>query len=125
MRCIIALGLVAAFGIPATVAAQPTKKAPLRIATANDMKQLQLFIATLYLQDGEMPTVAAIRATLKKDAPTLDRLIENGSIMLTGAKDRSEVWAYDKAALESGGWVATMEGVQKMTAEELRKALGK
>jgi hypothetical protein len=98
-----------------------------RTVTLNEMKNLQLYIETASGASGEMPTIEQI----KKDvaSPMGDRklaaMIEDGSIVLTGIRSREGIWAYEKEALTSGGMVVKADGVDKMTAQQLKQALGK
>jgi hypothetical protein len=91
--------------------------------TAIEMHDLHLFIETQAI-DG-MPDAATIRDYAKKENPKLSKLLEDGTIVLTGIKHRQGVWAYEKDAPTKGGWVVTDKGEQQMTAEELNRALGK
>ena len=93
--------------------------------TAIEMKDLHLFIANIEITDGKMPTKEIVRDYAKKENPKLAQLLENGTIVLTGTNRRESVWAYEKNAPEKGGWVITNVGESKMTADELKKALGK
>jgi hypothetical protein len=92
---------------------------------AIEMHDLHLFITDMEIAQGKMPSKDEVRAYAKKENPKLSKLLEDGTIVLTGTRTRESVWAYEKDAPTNGGWVITNVGESKMTAEELQKALGK
>lgn len=92
---------------------------------AIEMHDLYLFIYQIEAIDNRMPSKDEIRQYAKKENPKLSKLLEDGVIVLTGSKTRDSVWAYEKDAPTRGGWVVTGSGETKMTADELKKALGK
>ena len=90
-----------------------------------DMKEIWVFIENASGASGKMPsqllTYQALVAAESKAAP----LVKDGSIFLTGATTRENIWAYETQALTSGGLVATQNGVETLTAAELKTRLGK
>lgn len=92
---------------------------------AQELHGLQQFIAYHEVEFSRMPTKNEIVAFAKKENPRLSKLLQDGTIVLTGTKTRDSVWAYEKDAPTKGGWVVTGSGESKMTAEELKKLLGK
>ena len=52
-------------------------------------------------------------------------LAVDGSITLTGSTTRESVWAFETKARTQGGWVASQNGVESMTAAELTRRLGR
>ncbi len=96
-----------------------------RLVALADMRDLQLFIHDASLVAGKMPSAAEIYAALVAARSPAARLVLDGAIILTGSKERESVWAYEARAFLNGGTVVTQNGVEKMTAEELKKLLGK
>ena len=58
------------------------------------------------------------------EAPAIAALVKDGTIVLNPARSREDVWAYEKKAYESRGWVATSQGVETMDAATLKSRLG-
>ena len=103
----------------------PAAGAPAKRVEAADMKEVWVFIENASLASGKMPATAttyqALIAAESKAAP----LVKDGSITLVAATLRESVWAYETQALTSGGLVATQNGVETLTAAELKARLGK
>jgi hypothetical protein len=95
--------------------------------TQNDMKLLQTFLEYASGVSGKLPEKAATLAALKMDKGTVNlvKAIEDGSLVLTGPVNREGVWAYEKNAAESGGFVLSNNGVEKLDAAAAKKRLGK
>jgi hypothetical protein len=98
-----------------------------RAITQNDFKNLQVFMEAASAESGKLPDRATIMAALKmeKGAANLVKAIEDGSVILTGTTSREEVWAYEKIGPEKGGLILTSNGVEKLSAAEIKKRLGK
>jgi hypothetical protein len=90
-----------------------------------DMKEVWIFIENASGASGKMPsqllTYQALIAAESKAAP----LVKDGSIYLTGSATRESIWAFETKALTSGGLVCSQNGVETLTAAELRKRLGR
>ncbi len=95
--------------------------------TLAELKDLHLYMDTASGVTGKLPdketTVAALK--MEKGAVNLVKAIEDGSLVLTGATSRDDVWAYEKNAPVSGGYVLTSNGVDKLDAEAAKKRIGK
>jgi hypothetical protein len=91
----------------------------------NDFRQIHTFIEYASGATGRMPTTEQTRAALKQESPEIEQKIYEGLIVLCAAKNREEVWAYEAKALESGGLVATHNGVETLDAATLKRRLGK
>ena len=72
-----------------------------------------------------MPQPALVYAALVKAESKAAELVKDGSIFLTGASARESIWAFEWKAMTQGGWVASQNGVENLTAEELRRRLGR
>ncbi|MBN9518192.1 hypothetical protein J0H58_06690 [bacterium] len=103
--------------------AQPA--APAARVTQQDMEEVRLFIDNRSGATGQMPTPQETSAALKQAAsPQTVTLIQSKAITIAPARTREDVWAYETAALQRGGLVATAGGVETMTADTLRRRLG-
>ncbi|MBY0459593.1 MAG: hypothetical protein K2V38_19925 [Gemmataceae bacterium] len=90
-----------------------------------DMRDLQIFIDNASGASGRMPTgLEVYKALVAARSPTA-KLVEDGTIVLTGATQREAVWAFEANALLNGGLVVSQNGVETLTADELKKRLGK
>jgi hypothetical protein len=106
-------------------ATQAVRGAVARAVTGNDLKNLHLFIESASGASGQMPSKQTIIDSLKAspDAKNLVALIEDGSIVLTGIRQREGIWAYEKLAIERGGNVISNNGVERMAPNELKDKL--
>jgi hypothetical protein len=100
-------------------------RAPKRTVAQNDMHNLHLLIETISGASGNMPDANTILTSLKQDpdARKIAEYIEEGWIILTGIKQREGVWAYEKEALTTRGFVVTNSGVEMLSKEELQAKL--
>ena len=90
-----------------------------------DMKEVWIFIENASGASGKMPSqLLTYQALIAAKSPAAD-LVKDGTIFLTGATVRESVWAYETQALTNGGLVATQNGVETLTAAELKTRLGK
>jgi hypothetical protein len=92
--------------------------------TRQDMFDLQVFIHDSSLVKGQMPTQLEIYNALVLAKSPAAKLVANGSIMLTGATKRDSVWAYETQAVFQGGFIVSSNGVDTVTAQELKAKLG-
>lgn len=92
---------------------------------AQELHGLQEYIAYHEVEFNRMPTKDEIKAFAKKENPRLSKLLEDGTLVLTGTTKRDGVWAYEKDAPTKGGWAITASGESIMTPEELNQKLGK
>lgn len=88
-----------------------------------DMRDLQIFIHDASITANKMPTPGEIYNALVAARSPCAEHVKVGSIILTGAKEREGVWAYETAALTSGGLVVSQNGVEKLSAAELKQRL--
>ena len=99
-------------------------KAGRRIVTINDLNSIRLFIDSASLASGQMPSVQETYQALQKEAPHIAKLVDEKVLTLHPASSREDVWAYETAALQTGGQVLTSQGVERMDAATLRQRLG-
>lgn len=99
-------------------------KAGKRLASENDMRQIQIFIDTASAASGKMPTVQETYDSLKREAPKIAALVDEQVIVLNAARTREDIWAYEASALQQGGWVVSGSGVERMDAATLKQRLG-
>lgn len=115
-----------AANVPALAPAGNTPRgAAARVVAMADLRDLQIFIDTASGATGKMPTSAEVMAALIEAKSPAAALVKDGAIVLTGAKQREGVWAFEARAYLNGGLVVTQNGVERVTAEELKRLLGK
>jgi len=121
MRLLLVLVMVLGFG------SQVQAQAVARAVTANDLKSIQIFMEAASAESGKLPDAATTLAALQMDkgSANLVKLVTDGVIVLTGTGSREEVWAYEKSALEKGGLMLSSNGIDRVTAADLKKRLGK
>jgi len=90
-----------------------------------DMKEVWIFIENASGASGRMPAPALVYSALVKAESKAAELVKDGSIFLTGAAARESVWAFEWKALTQGGLVASQNGVENLSAAELKRRLGK
>jgi hypothetical protein len=96
-----------------------------QVVTAAEMKDLHLFMDAASAVEGRLPNVETIRAAVSRENPKLGQLLQDGSIVLTGIRQREGIWAYEKDAPERGGWIIDQSGPRQVTAAEFRQLLGR
>jgi hypothetical protein len=92
-----------------------------RTLTQNDLSQIKLFMEQAHAEKGSYPKSLADLPSLQRDAPNLYKAIQDGDLILAGGQNG--LLAYEKAAMEDRGSVITTDGIQIMTADELRQKL--
>jgi len=107
---------------PPTNPAAPTVGNPV---TEADMKEIWIFIENASGATGKMPEPALVISALVQAESKAAALVKDGSIFLTGSKVHESVWAFETKALSQGGWVASQSGVEKLSAAELKRRLGR
>lgn len=95
------------------------RKAAQRMVTAHELRNIHIFINSAL----DMPSKEQIIAALKQEDPKAYQLIQEGAIVLTGAKSRESIWAYEKDAPTQGGWVVLASGPDRLTAEQVQQLL--
>jgi hypothetical protein len=93
-----------------------------RTVTQNDLNQLKLMLEQARAESGNYPKTLAELPGLGRDLPVLAKAIEDGEVVLAGGQ--GGVLAYEKSALTDRGSVLTTQGIQMMSANELRPLLG-
>lgn len=106
-------------------AIQAVRGAAKRAATQNDLRQIQLVMEDLFNTNGKMPSSQETLAGLQRTSANLAGLISDGTITLTGAQSREQVWAYESAALTNGGMMLSGSGIERVDAATLRQRLGR
>jgi hypothetical protein len=96
--------------------------APGRAVWLNDLDELRKFITQYHAENGRYPTKLDDLPDLSRDLPRIAQAIRDGDLILAGGK--GGVLAYERDAETVGGRVMTTSGIQKMTAADLRQALG-
>lgn len=96
-----------------------------RLVGLKDMQDLQIFIDAASLAGGKMPSAADVYAALVEARSPAAKLVKDGAIILTGTKERESVWAFEARAYLNGGWAVSQNGIETLTAAEIKKRLGK
>jgi hypothetical protein len=107
---------------PPAVATMPKVGKPV---TESDMKEVWIFIENASGASGKMPQPALVYSALVKAESKAAELVKDGSIFLTGAAARESIWAFEWKALTQGGLAASQNGVENLSAAELKRRLGK
>lgn len=93
--------------------------------TRQDMFDLQVFIHDASLAAGKMPAPVLIYQALVAAGSPTAKLVKDGSIILTGATQRDAIWAFETRAILHGGFAVSQNGVETLTAAQLKTRLGK
>ena len=93
-----------------------------RTLTQNDLNQLRTFMENVRAEKGSYPKSIAEMPDLARDAPKLANAVNTGELVIKGGDNG--VLAYEAAAMEDRGSVVTTDGVQMMSADELKRKLG-
>lgn len=96
-----------------------------RTVTEADMRDIHTFIDNRSGATGRMPSQADTFTALAAAQSPAAGLVKAGAIILTDAKQRESVWAFEANAYLKGGLLVGPSGVERVTAEELKKRLGK
>ncbi|MFM7150480.1 MAG: hypothetical protein ACKO23_11605 [Gemmataceae bacterium] len=107
-------------------AAQAIRKAVGRAVNQNELRNIHLFVESASSASGAMPTVPEILNALRLESPATLKLVEDGAIVLTGARQRASIWAYtaDAQSVTGEHLVVNQNGVERMQPDALRAALG-
>ncbi|HJZ58744.1 MAG TPA: hypothetical protein VKE74_27625 [Gemmataceae bacterium] len=103
----------------------PPPGPPAVVVTRQDMEDIRIFIDTASGASGQMPTPQQVLAALEQAESPAAKLVKSKAIVLTGARSREGVWAYEVKALQQGGLIAGSNGVEDVSAAELRRRLGR
>ena len=93
--------------------------------TEADMKEVWIFMENASGGGGKLPPPEVVYAALVKTEAKAAALVKDNSIMLTGSTMRESIWAFEAKALTQGGWAASQNGVENLSAAELRRRLGR
>src|SRR5437588_2354855 len=103
------------------------KKIPILARTLNqqDLDQLYKYMNQYHAEHGRFPkTMSELdELSVSRDMAKVAAAVNSGELVLVGGA--GGILAYEKAALEERGNVLTTNGVQVMTADELRPKLGR
>jgi hypothetical protein len=103
------------------------KKIPVlaRTLTQQDLDQLAKYMTIYQTDHGKYPTSLndLQEVGVQRDLPKVAQAVQSGELVLAGGT--GGVLAYEAAALQDRGSVLTTNGIQVMTADELKKLLGR
>jgi hypothetical protein len=89
--------------------------------TMKDMEDIKTFIDTLSGASGQMPNIQLTYTALVQAGSPAAKLVEARAIILTGAQTRESVWAYEAKAATQGGMIVSQNGVETVTAAQLKQ----
>ena len=93
--------------------------------TEADMKEIWVFMDNASAVSGKLPPMALVYSALVKTESKAADLVKDGSIILTNTASRESIWAFEFKALTQGGLVVSQNGVETLTAAELKARLGR
>lgn len=99
------------------------KSKPAATVTMKDMEDIRLFIHDVSAVSGKMPSKQQVLAALTQAGSPAAQLVKSEAIIINPA--RADIWAYEAKALQQGGWVASSNGVEQLSAAELKRRLGR
>jgi hypothetical protein len=89
-----------------------------------DMEDIRTFVDNASGASGQMPSPQLIYTALVQSGSPAAKLVEARAIILTGAQVRESVWAYEVKAATQGGMIVTQNGVETVTAAEVKRRVG-
>jgi hypothetical protein len=96
-----------------------------KTVTKADLNDVWVLIDNASGASGKMPAPAFVYAALVQAGSPAADLVKGNYIILTGATRRESIWAYEKNAPTQGGWVATQNGPEQVSAAEFAQRLGR
>ena len=103
------------------------KKLPVlnRTLSQQELDQLYKYMNQYHAEHGRYPKSMSEldELSVSRDLPKVAEAIKNGDLVIVGGANG--ILAYEKAALDERGSVLTTNGVQVMTADELKPKLGR
>jgi hypothetical protein len=110
----------------AAINAAIRRKTPVldRTLSATDLNSLKQFMDNYRATSGKYPAnKAELKQAFGNEGQALFQLIEDGVLVMTWNTGDEGILAYDKRATESDGMVLTASGIQRMGADDLKRAL--
>ena len=72
---------------------------------------------------GKMPKPEIVYSALAMAKASAAELVKNNDIILTGTSKRESIWAYERKAPQQGGWIATQNGPEQVTAADFARRI--
>ncbi len=95
------------------------------VVSSKDLEDIRLYVDTASAASGRMPAPQQVMAALIDSGSPVGEMVKKKLIVIHPARTRDDIWAYEATALEKGGWVASANGVDQMSAADLKKRLGR
>ena len=92
--------------------------------TKDDMEAIFTFVNERSGGTGKMPSGQDVYTALLAAKPSTAALVQKQAIYLLQPKVRESVWAAEAKAYSQGGMIVTQNGVETVTAAELKKRTG-
>jgi hypothetical protein len=109
--------------ITPTTPATPTGPAGV-VVTKADMNEVWIFIENFsQANEGKMPTTELVIAALAAAKSPAADLVKSGYIRLRATTARESVWAFERNAPDKGGWIASQNGPEQVTAAEFARRI--
>jgi hypothetical protein len=104
---------------------QAVRTAVKRTVSQDELRNLHLFIENASAETGRLPSPEEITAVLRREAPKIAKSVQDGDIVLTGARTRESIWAYTKDAQSVAGehLILTASGIERMAGPTLQQRL--
>jgi hypothetical protein len=102
----------------------PTTGGSGKMVTKADMNEVWVFVENFSQGNGgKMPTPDWIIGALVKEKAAAAELVKSGDIILTGSTKRESVWAFERKAPTKGGWIASQNGPEEVSAQEFARRI--
>ena len=93
--------------------------------TAKDMEDIRIYIDNASAASGRMPSPQMVADALQHSGSPVAEMVKNKLIIISPARSREDVWAYEAKSLEQGGFLVGTNGVEDVSAAEAKRRLGK
>jgi len=96
-----------------------------RAGLMGEMQQIGQLVSVTVQVDDRMPSAAEIKTDLQRGSAKLAALVADGTVILTGTKDKRGMWAYEIDSDKAGG-IALVSGTPgRYTAQQITAMLQK
>jgi hypothetical protein len=104
---------------------QGVRMAAGRVVSENELKNIHIYVEYASGASGRMPSVQEITAAIQKEDRKAYQLVQEGAIVLTGARSRENIWAYTPKPQSIAGYhlMVSSNGVERISEQDLRQRL--
>jgi hypothetical protein len=111
--------------VPGGGAVQNVRQAARRTVALNDLHQIGIAITQWELENNRMPSASEITNSVLRSYPNLKKLVDEGTVILTGTTNRSGLWAYEVEADTKGGLGLVAGTASRYDAATIKSYLGR